>query len=347
MASIRTLPSSARQLARSRSPAVLNFLPSQRRLVHHRVPLAFDVDEGLKPFLSADNLRTVAVDWQDGVLARLNELIRGTEYENLSVLQTLKQSATNPSHALIFNYASEALNNSFFLSNLSPNPTQPTLNSNFSQQIASTASLGSFAALVSHFSAHVSGLHPSSGAYVWLVTDPHGNLGVVGTYAGGTVLVRERAQMGPGGYASKDLKVLGEKVEVKEGEAAPAPAGEVASAAGAGGAAAGAAWQTIQPGSQQQQQQRGASQTPVGDSLLKDGALDPSKILFGARQHHASSIGQSIHPLVCISTHPHCYFEDYGIWGRDEYVQNWWAAVDWQKVERAYDQFRIKQQSAL
>lgn len=36
----------------------------------------------------------------------------------MSVLQTLKQSAMNPAHALIFNYASEALNNSFFLSNL-------------------------------------------------------------------------------------------------------------------------------------------------------------------------------------------------------------------------------------
>jgi Fe-Mn family superoxide dismutase len=148
--------------------------------------------------------------------------------------------------------------------------------------------------------------------------------------------------MGPAGYAGKDLKVLGEKVEVKEddaaasaagGEGAAAPAGAGAGA-GAGGsaAAAGSAWQTVQPGS-----------TPVGDSLLKDGALDPSKILFGARQHQASSVGRAIHPLACVSTHPHCYFEDYGLWGRDEYVKNWWGAVDWRKVEQAYDQFRQKQ----
>lgn len=77
MASIRTLPSFSRQLARSRSPAVASFLPSQRRLVHHRVPPAFDVEKGLRPFLGPENLRTVAVDWQDGVLARLNELTRG------------------------------------------------------------------------------------------------------------------------------------------------------------------------------------------------------------------------------------------------------------------------------
>jgi hypothetical protein len=65
------------RLARSRSPAVASFLPQQRRLVHHRVPPPFDVEEGLQPFLSPENLRTVAVDWQDGVLARLNELTRG------------------------------------------------------------------------------------------------------------------------------------------------------------------------------------------------------------------------------------------------------------------------------
>lgn len=214
-----------------------------------------------------------------------------------------------------------------------------------SQQIAATASLGSFPALVSHFSAHVAGLHPSSGAYVWLVTDPLGNLGVVGTYAGGTVLVRERAQMGPAGYAGKDLKVLGEKVEVKEddaaasaagGEGAAAPAAGAGAGAGGSTAAAGSAWQTVQPGST-------PTSTPVGDSLLKDGALDPSKILFGARQHQASSVGRAIHPLACVSTHPHCYFEDYGLWGRDEYVKNWWGAVDWRKVEQAYDQFRQKQ----
>lgn len=41
-----------------------------------------------------------------------------TDLENKSVLQTLKESARDPTRTLVFNYASEALNNSFFLSTL-------------------------------------------------------------------------------------------------------------------------------------------------------------------------------------------------------------------------------------
>lgn len=46
----------------------------------------------------------------------------GTEMENKSVVQTLIQSAQDPTKALVFNYASEALNNSFFLSTLASFP---------------------------------------------------------------------------------------------------------------------------------------------------------------------------------------------------------------------------------
>lgn len=137
MAALRSLP--LRPLCR---PAATPLL--RRRLVHQRVPLPYDLDQGLSPFLSPNALKTVAVDWQQGVLTRLNELthgklssrleveakkltlalfsvsahLAGTEVEHLSVLQTIKQTASNPSQTLAFNYASEALNNSFFLSTL-------------------------------------------------------------------------------------------------------------------------------------------------------------------------------------------------------------------------------------
>ena len=42
----------------------------------------------------------------------------GTQYADHSVLETVKQTASDPSQTLAFNYASEALNNSFFLSTL-------------------------------------------------------------------------------------------------------------------------------------------------------------------------------------------------------------------------------------
>lgn len=270
------------------------------------------------------------------------------------MLQTLKQTAQDPSKVLAFNYASEALNNSFFLSTLvcpsplllpscvdqtdppvlqqSPTPSAPTPSSSFSQQLLATPSLGSFPALISHFSAHVSGLHPSSAAYVWLVTDPNGNLGVVGTYAGGTVLVKERRQMGFGSYAGQDLRVLGEEVEAAAGEASEASSSTPSSSS----TPAAPAWKSVTSPSSRRQQPGAATA-----NLLSEGSLSPSSVLNSAlaSHHGAAAIGKQLHPLVCLSTHPHCYLEDYGLWGRDEYVKKWWGAVDWKKVEEAYEGF--------
>ncbi|GAA6038212.1 hypothetical protein JCM8097_005796 [Rhodosporidiobolus ruineniae] len=348
MASLRALPT-ARALARR--PAALAALPSSSRRLHQRVPLPYAPEHGIPGFLSPEALNTVAVDWQQGVLDRLNSLVRGTDAEDKSVLQTLKQTAQDPTQVLAFNYASEALNNSFFLSTLSPTPNAPSPSSAFSQQLAQTASLGSFPALVSHFSAHVAGLHPSSGAYVWLVTDKGGNLGVVGTYAGGTVLVKERHQMGYGSYSGKDLRILGEQIpqaaaaETPAPEAAAAAAGEASSspadssaspAADSSSAAAAStpAWQTVSS----------SSRRPSSSSAsLLDGSFSAQSVLDSAvGSHHASGAGQvgkQLHPLAALSVHPHCYLEDYGLWGRDEYVRKWWGAVDWKKVEEAYEAF--------
>lgn len=151
MASLR-LPTALRRLALAR-PTSAATAPFARRLLHSRVPLPYELEAGLAPFLSPQALNTIAVEWQQGVLGRLEELVRGklptlafacfrnfprplsrselqkthaavcecvagTEVESLSVLQTVKQTASNPAQALAFNYASEALNNSFFLSTL-------------------------------------------------------------------------------------------------------------------------------------------------------------------------------------------------------------------------------------
>ncbi|GAA5986022.1 hypothetical protein JCM5350_005500 [Sporobolomyces pararoseus] len=304
-----------------------------RRFVHHRVPLPYQLDQGIPGFLSPNALKTVAVDWQQGVLDRLNDLVRNTEEENLSVLQTLKQTATDPSKTLAFNYASEALNNSFFLSTLTPSPSTPSPNSTLAQRLTATPSLGSLSSLISHFSAHVSGLHPASGgAYIWLVTDPNGNLGVVGTYAGGTVLVNERKQMGAGPYSSQDLKVLGEKIEAPA--AVEAPETEQSSTTDSSETPAAAAvsskWQTT------------SSSRSSSSTLLSSATPTPSSIYQTTISSHndpRSAVGRSLHPLLCISTHQHCYLEDYGVWGRDEYVKNWWTRVDWKKVEDSFEAF--------
>ncbi|SCV72236.1 BQ2448_4930 [Microbotryum intermedium] len=285
-----------------------------RRNLHQRVPLPYQLEQGLEPFLSPTALRTIAVDWQQGVLTRLNELVRGTPVENQTVLQTVKQTAANPEQVLAFNYASEALNNSFFLSTLTPNPTPPSPSSSFSLSLASTP-LREMAGLISHFSAHVAGLHPSSGSYVWLVTDASGNLGVVGTYAGGTPLVHQRSQVG---------RIEGPRVL---GEALPEPNADRSSSSSGSSTSSkpDSAWGTVPPSTKTR------SGLTATSNLLNAGSYTAS-IAQG-------QLGKTIHPLCCISTHAHCYLHDYGVWGREEYVKNWWGQVDWRKVEESYRGF--------
>jgi superoxide dismutase, Fe-Mn family len=49
-----------------------------RRMIHVRVPLPYKVEDGMGDFLSPEALRVIAVDYQQGLLDRLNEQIKGT-----------------------------------------------------------------------------------------------------------------------------------------------------------------------------------------------------------------------------------------------------------------------------
>lgn len=113
------------------------------RNIHVPRPLAYPIENGLGDFLPPPALKTLAVDYQEGLLQRLNDEIRGklyiyalysypflsrklcvsdneptntgTNQTNKSVAQTVIDTASDRKRALAFHYASEALNNSFFL----------------------------------------------------------------------------------------------------------------------------------------------------------------------------------------------------------------------------------------
>lgn len=106
------------------------------RHIHQRKELPYPIEEGLGTFLPPHALKMVAQDYQHGLLERLNNEVRGeypprrlcgarvltshagTRLENKSVVQTIINAARDPNMVLEFNYACEALNNSFFLENL-------------------------------------------------------------------------------------------------------------------------------------------------------------------------------------------------------------------------------------
>lgn len=124
----------------------------------------------------------------------LNEEVRDTEYATASIVETVIGLAKEREKILAFNYASQALNNSFFLSTLAP---QKLLRESTPLPKMSTAiskSFSSYPEMCLAFSSAAFGMAGSG--WVWLVTDQHRNLGVVPTFGSGTVIVQKRMQQG-------------------------------------------------------------------------------------------------------------------------------------------------------
>jgi Fe-Mn family superoxide dismutase len=40
-------------------------------------------------------------------------------------------------------------------------------------------------------------------------------------------------------------------------------------------------------------------------------------------------------PILGLNCWEHAYLPDYGVMGKQEYLKNWWAAVNWQRVDEA------------
>lgn len=105
------------------------------RKLHERKVLTYPVEEGLGSFLPPDALK-VQLEWQDGLLERLNDevarmlsfcflvalvliyLVIDTGEASSTIVQTVINLSGNKSKILAFNCASLALNNDFFLQNL-------------------------------------------------------------------------------------------------------------------------------------------------------------------------------------------------------------------------------------
>lgn len=165
-----------------------------RRSLHTCPPTPEILSDGCAPFLSGSTVKQISQGWQGGLLDLLNQEVRDTEFASSSIVETVIGLSQNREKVLAFNYASQALNNSFFLSTLAPqdrlrNPTPlPKL------ATAVSKSFGSFPEMCLAFSSAAYGMAGSG--WVWLVTDQHRNLGVVPTYGAGTVIVQNRLQQG-------------------------------------------------------------------------------------------------------------------------------------------------------
>lgn len=215
---------------------------------------------------------------------------------------------------------------------------------------------------INYFSSYANGMFGTG--YVWLVMDSVDNLAVLATYGSGTVLVQGDRIRAP----EQDF-LPGQKR--KAGSAANAPSNRANKAAVEAAQQAIGHETERQPtreyeneaSSQPASSGPGASSSPFGQprgmhtsavQAATTGAPAPGPAETYARSSYLpASMGKnvfssavprrqepkrflSIHPIFCLSLHPHVYIPDYGVWGKEKYIQNFWKSVDWAKANERY-----------
>ncbi|KAG0269724.1 hypothetical protein DFQ27_002393 [Actinomortierella ambigua] len=155
----------------------------------HAVPeLPYKFQEGVKPLLSAEALKVVYGEHQTDLINRLNRLIAGTPYESKLYYEVIMDSAASATDAQIFNNASQAWNNDFFLRSLTPNKKE--MSERLRKALAD--SFGNVETFEQEFKANALGLFGSG--WTWLVEDQNQRLVLLNTYNAGTPHHRRRQQ---------------------------------------------------------------------------------------------------------------------------------------------------------
>ncbi|TFK87449.1 manganese and iron superoxide dismutase [Polyporus arcularius HHB13444] len=309
----------------------------QSRALHKRKELSYPVEEGLGSFLPPQALQMVAVDYQQGLLDRLNDQVRGTALENKSIVQTIIDAARDPDKVLEFNYASEALNNSFFLESLKPPPANASSHEaaiqgqNLNRRIK--YEYGSLAQFQSNFSAAVMGMF--STGYVWFVVDQDGQLGIVPTFGTGTLLVRSSQ---PTRTFLEWQRIVGEPIipysehDVRVAPKRPQPSSLSDSLPATSSPLSG--METRTPPLDPHTPARSVSYYAKPQGIYDDEPLNHTV-------KDAKVVGETLYPLLCVSVHEHAWVSaGYGVWGKEEYMKRFWTVVDWEKVNKLYERVR-------
>ncbi|MFY9479901.1 MAG: superoxide dismutase [Fe] [Pseudomonadota bacterium] len=144
---------------------------------HTLPPLPFAQD-ALAPHISKETFEYHYAKHHQAYVTNLNNLIPGTEFENLPLEEIIKKSSGG-----IYNNAAQVWNHTFFWNSLKPNgggePTGALAD-------AINAKFGSFAAFKEAFTKSAVGNFGSG--WTWLVKKPDGTVDIVNTGAAGTPL---------------------------------------------------------------------------------------------------------------------------------------------------------------
>jgi Fe-Mn family superoxide dismutase len=137
-------------------------------------PLPY-AETALEPVIST---RTVSFHYSKhhaGYVEKLNELVSGTPYQNLSLAEVIMRSANDADAKAIFNNAAQAWNHDFYWRSMTPKIGAPAGRLKDALQ----TSFGGFEEFKEAFAKAVVGLFGSG--WTWLVKDKDGKLKIVTT----------------------------------------------------------------------------------------------------------------------------------------------------------------------
>lgn len=147
-------------------------------MTHALPPLPYAQD-ALAPAISAETVEFHYGKHHNTYVTNLNNLVKGTEYENLDLEAIVKKAPAGG----IFNNAAQIWNHSFFWNGLKPNGGgEPT----GALAAAIAGKWGSFAEFKKAFAASATGNFGSG--WTWLVKQPGGGLDIVNTSNAATPL---------------------------------------------------------------------------------------------------------------------------------------------------------------
>ena len=132
------------------------------------LPYAYDA---LAPEISEETLRYHHDKHAAGYVAKLNELVKGTPLESMSLAEIILKS-----DGALFNNAAQTWNHEFYFAALSPEPQSRPQGALLK---AIDESFGSFDKFREQMTAAASGLFGSG--YAWLVEEPDGKLRILTT----------------------------------------------------------------------------------------------------------------------------------------------------------------------
>ncbi|EFX03553.1 superoxide dismutase [Grosmannia clavigera kw1407] len=273
-----------------------------------------DVRVGVPHLLSAEGFDLAWSQHMTLMLARLNQLVAGTDYEDRDLKGIVLDSARSPSQAAVFNHASMAHNTDFFFKQLRPSSDGTPAEIPAPLRSAIDDNFGSAETLRREFAATASAMFGPG--FIWLVKASHlpqsgrggDNLRLLTTYLAGSPY--------PGAHWRRqavDMNTVG-----ADGVDSSSSSGNVArqwldkqaAAVSAGGVSSATAFTASSS----------STHLPAASSTDRrpPGGIDAI-------------------PLLCLSTWEHVWLRDYGLGadgygGKAAFVDAWWNAIDWDAV---------------